>query len=319
MSSRKKIILSFFVVTFFYPSFGQQMPLNPISYRVFSPFIINPAIAGSKDFFSTVLIAGFKGKSYSEIITGNARISKKMSENNPSGRTFSFTNFGFGGSAFNDLDNTDSIHSAGLSAALAYHIPLNKKKNLTFLSIGASIKGLYHFREGNPDLGIHGKEYYYPNIDFGVYLYGPSAYAGLSATNFLDPPSAPDTLSNYQVPVSRQYNLIAGYKFVLSRSLNLVLEPSVIIFADDTSSFNIKENIEPMLKLYAGNFCLGTYFSDYSNFSFFFQYRYPKFYVGAFIAIPKNSPYYKKSVTTEIVLGISLSRNKSGYLKSSKW
>ena len=299
-------------------SLGQQMPLNPISYRVFSPFIINPAIAGSKDFFSLDMIAGFKNKSYSEIISGNTRIARKAQEYVRSGQTYSFTNFGIGGSAFNDFNSIDSSHSAGVSAVLAYHIPLNKKR-LSFLSIGASIKGLYHFRKGSSDLGIESKEFYYPNIDFGIYLYGPSAYAGLSATNFLDPPADPDTIINYRIPVQRQYNFIAGYKFVLSRPLNLVLEPSVIIFMDDTSSFNIKENIEPMLKLYAGNFCLGSYFSDYSNFSFFFQYRYPKFYVGTFIAIPKKSPFYKKSLTAEITVGINLSRNKSGYLKSSQW
>ena len=318
MSEYKKLILVLLVVFSCKMLFGQQMPLNPISYRVLTPFIINPAIAGSKDFFSIDLIAGFKSKSSSEIISGNSRIAKKTQEYVRSGQTYSFTNFGIGGSVFNDFNSVDSTHSTGLSAALAYHIPLNKKR-LSFLSIGASMKGLYHFREGNPDLGIHGKEFYYPNIDFGVYLYGPSAFAGLSTTNFLDPPADPDTLTNYRIPITRQYNLIAGYKFVLSRSLDLVLEPSVIIFKDDTTKFDIKENIEPMLKLYAGNFCLGTYFSDYSNFSFFFQYRYPRFYVGTFIAIPKKSPFYKKSLTAEIAVGINLSHNKSGYLRSSQW
>jgi type IX secretion system PorP/SprF family membrane protein len=318
MTLKKTALLLVFVFSCFYPSFGQQMPLNPISYRVFSPFLINPGIVGSKDFYSMDMIAGFRGKSYSQILSGNSRIARRVPEYVPSGRTYSFTNIGIGGSAFNDFSSVDSTHNAGMNAAVAYHIPLNKKR-LSFLSIGASIKGLYHFREGNADFGTHGKEFYYPNIDFGVYLYGPSAYAGLSATNFLDPPADADTLSNYRIPVSRQYNFIAGYKFVLSRSLNIVLEPSVLVFMDDTSSFDIKENIEPMLKLYAGNFCLGTYFSDYSNFSFFFQYRYPKFYVGTFIAIPKNTAYFKKSLTAEVAFGINLSKNKSGYLKSSQW
>jgi hypothetical protein len=74
-----------------------------------------------------------------------------------------------------------------------------------------------------------------------------------------------------------------------------------------------------MLKVYAGNFCIGTYFNDYSKISFFFQYRFPRLYLGAFFAMPKNSPYFKESPTTEIAVGINFSRNKSGFTKNSHW
>ena len=46
-------------------SSGQQLPVNPTSLRIYNPFIINPAIAGSKDYLSVDLLAGFQGKSYS--------------------------------------------------------------------------------------------------------------------------------------------------------------------------------------------------------------------------------------------------------------
>jgi len=188
-----------------------------------------------------------------------------------------------------------------------------------FLSAGVSVKGLYHYYHGDYDFDIPPREFYFPNVDFGLYLYAPSFYAGVSATNFLAPPKDTSSFNVYLVPVSRQYNLIAGYKFVLSRSLNLILEPSLIIHTDDSLSFNIRESLEPVLKLYAGSFCIGTYFNDYSKISFFFQYRYPRFYVGAYFALPKDSPYFKSSPTTEIALGINLSRNHSGYIKSVHW
>ena len=216
------------------------------------------------------------------------------------------------------IQTGDSTHNAGISAAVAYHIPLSKKA-LSFLSLGASVKGMYHFYEGNPDRSMPYKEFYFPNVDVGLYLYNPKAYAGLSVTNLLDPPKDTATLTNYRIPLSRQYNFIAGYKIVLSRELNLVLEPSILIHTDDSLSFDIKENIEPALKLYAGNFCLGTYFNDYSKISFFFQYRYPSFYVGTYFALPKNSPFFKKSLTSEIAFGINFSHNKSGYTKNGHW
>ncbi len=318
MSFFKKLSLFFLILFCFYPSFGQQIPFNPISYRIYTPFIINPAIAGSKDYFSLDMIAGFNGKSYSQILSGNTRISKKVLGYLPSGKTYKYTNLGVGFSGYNDYKTSDSTHNSGVSAAVAYHIPLSKKA-LSFLSIGASAKGMYHFYEGNADKGMPYKEFYFPNLDVGLYLYNPKAYAGVSATNLLAPPLDTATLTNYAIPLGRRYNFIAGYKIVLSRSLNIVLEPSILIHTDDSLSFDIKESIEPALKLYAGDFCLGTYFNDYSKISFFFQYRYPSFYIGTYFALPKDSPFFKKALTSEIAFGINFSHNKSGYTKNGHW
>jgi type IX secretion system PorP/SprF family membrane protein len=318
MSVYIKVLLISLGVSGSYSSFGQQMPFNPVSYRIFSPFLINPAITGSKDYFSMDILAGFTGKSYSQVISGNTRLARKIPGFSTSGETYSFTNIGTGVSAYNDFNSIDSICNSGISGALSYHIRLNKRA-LSFLSIGASAKGMYHFYRGNSDLNIPHKEFYFPNVDAGIYLYNPNSYAGLSVTNLLDPPEDTATLVKYQIPVSRQYNLLAGFKIVLSRALNLVLEPSVIVHTNDTLAFDIKESIEPALKLYAGNFCLGTYFNDYSKISFFFQYRYPKFYLGTFFAVPKASPFFKKTPTAEVALGINFSRNKSGYTKNGHW
>lgn len=313
-----KVITLFLLTCIYGKSSGQQMPFNPVSYRIFTPLILNPAIAGSKDYFSVDVIAGFRGKSYSQIIDGNTRLVKKVEGYQSTDKTYSFTNIGIGFSGYNEYNSNDSTHNAGISAGGSYHFPLGNR-GVSFVSVGAAIKGMYHFHEGNPDLNTKYSEAYFPNADLGVYVYTPSLYGGLSVTNLLGTPDNPDTLSNYCIPVSRQYNLIAGYKILLSRSLNIILEPFVIIHTDDSLSFDAAENIEPGLKLYAGNFCIGTFFNDYSKVSFFFQYRYPKFYVGTFFALPKDSPFYKKSLTSEIAFGINFSHNRSGYTKNGHW
>lgn len=319
MSVYKKQLVLFILLVSPIILFGQQMPFNPVSYRIFSPFILNPAAAGSKDYLSIDAIAGFTGKSYSQAISGNTRIVRKiLGYRALGGDSYEFSNIGVGGMAFNDYTTTDSTHNTGLGASVSYHIPLDKRA-LSYLSVGATIKGLYHFHDGNPDLDIPSKEFYSPNIDFGVYFYNPWSYAGLSVNNLLNQPEDPDTLKHYNIPASRQYNFIAGYKFVINSDLNLVLEPSVIIHTGDSFSFNIKENIEPAVKLYAGSFCLGTYFNDYSKVSFFFQYRFPRFYIGTFFAMKKDSPYFKNPLTTEIAFGINFSHNKSGYTKYGHW
>jgi type IX secretion system PorP/SprF family membrane protein len=309
----KKVFLILIAVLFAEFSFGQQLPFYPVSYRIFSPLIINPAYAGSKDFFSADIIAGFQGETYSQIISGNTRISKKVPGYVLSSKSSEFTNIGVGGSVFNTMNDTSQLSGAG--AGFSYHIPINKE-SLTFLSIGASVKGAYYLYKGDEDLSRPSKEFIFPNADFGIYLYNPSFFAGLSATNLL---GRNDTLTKYYVPLSRQYNLQAGVKILISRSLRLVVEPSVMINTDDSLSFDIKENIEPMLKVYAGNFCIGTYFNDYSKISFFFQYRFPRLYVGAFFALPKDSPYFKETPTTEIAVGINFTRNKSGFTKNGHW
>lgn len=316
MSLIKKGLLAIIAISFFNSSFGQQLPGNPISYRIYTPFIMNPAIAGSKDFLSSDLLAGFQGKTYSQVISGNTRIGRKIPGYISSSGTYKFTRSGIGAAAFSEIN--EITRTIGASVALSYHFPLNDRK-LSFISAGISLKGIYHFYEGHPEININPKEFIYPDADIGVYLYSPVAFAGLSAVNIVGPPEDKDTLQTYIVPVSRQYNLLAGYKIVISRSLNIIVEPSVIVVTDDSLTFDIKENIQPALKLYAGNFCLGTYFNDYSKISFFFQYRYPKFYIGTFFALPKDSPFFKKSPTAEISLGMSLSHNKSGYRTNGHW
>ncbi len=318
MTLFRKTLLFLLAVIACESTFGQQSPFNPVSYRIYTPFVLNPAAAGSKDYFSVDMNAGFRGQSNSQILSGNTRLAKKVIGYLPSGRTYAYSNTGVGLYGYNEFEASDSTHNAGVSASAAYHIPLSKR-GLSFVSIGASVKGMYHFKEGNPGKEIPYKEFRYPNIDFGVYIYNPKAYAGLSATNLLNPPKDTATLNEYRLPVSRQYHLIGGYKFVLSEALDIVLEPSLLIHTDDSLSLDIKESIEPLLKLYVGNFCLGTYFNDYSKVSFFFQYRYPKFYIGTYFALPKDSPFYKKALTSEIAVGINFSPNKSGYTKSGHW
>jgi hypothetical protein len=117
----------------------------------------------------------------------------------------------------------------------------------------------------------------------------------------------------------RRFFFLAGYKILINKPLNIVIEPSVIIIADDSLSGEVKDMIEPLLKIYAGNFCLGSYFHDYSKISFFFQYRYPKFFVGSYFELPKNSPFFRKSPTVEFTFGINLTDRSSSSFDKSHW
>jgi len=280
---------------------GQETPINPISFRVYDMFVLNPAIAGSKDYFVVDGVASFQGSYKSQLITGSSRIYKKSMGFFSTPVNKDYTNFGIGGSLFNDVSDTSK--SIGFSFGSDYHIRINKQST-SFLSVGFAVKGIYNrlYTASPADGSSKPQETYLPNIDLGAYYYGPTLYAGISATNLL---GSNDTLG---IPVKPQYFLIAGYKFILSRAMQIAVEPSIIAHTGDTLSKDIKDIINPALKIYIQNFCVGTYFHNYDNFSFFFQYNFPALSVGTYFEYPKNTAFYKKELTAEFTIGLNVSR-----------
>ena len=309
------ILVALFILSGFKTQ-AQQTPITPISNRVFTPIMINPAIGGSKDFMAIDLAATIQGEDYSQLLSTNTRVAKKGPRyfGAPVGK--SFTNIGIGGALFND--HFGQSRNLGVSLATSYHLPLNEKK-ISFISGGIALKGIYNIMDSIPESGLPHKESIIPNIDAGVYFYSKNLYAGLSGTNLLGNTLDSAIMATYNIPISRQYFFLAGYKIVLSRSLNIILEPSLIINLDDSLHFNMKESYNPMFKLYMDAFCIGTYLHDYNNMTFFFQYKFPRLYIGTLVDFPMNVPFYKRDLIVEVAAGL----NFGGVLKASggryKW
>ena len=305
------------IVSFVYiNSSGQQTPTYPVYHRIVTPFIFNPAIAGSKDFFSADISAGKNGKANAQLLSGNMRLTKAAGHYVASPGIPEFTNIGVGGYIFNEYDG--STRNTGLAVAGSYHLQLDKE-GLSFISAGAAARVVTSKFSGNVDLGQPASTKVFPDFDAGIYYYRTNLYAGISATNLLGTPANSDTASTYIMPVSRQFFFNAGYKIILSKSRNILLEPIIILNSDDKFSGDILDMIQPALKLYAGNFCVGTYFNDFDRFSFFFQYKYNSFYVGAYFSMAHNSPFYKTPLIEEIAVGINLSSIKSGISRMYHW
>jgi type IX secretion system PorP/SprF family membrane protein len=320
LKSNKRIaalVISFFTFLLFAQIIsGQTTPLHPVSYRVFTPFIFNPAIAGSKDFFSADFLAGKNGESNYQLLSGSARLGKTLPGYFSSPGATEFSKVGIGGSIFNETDGI--ARNAGISGTASYHIQLDNNE-LSFFSIGVTAKGVYNDYSGNTDLNDSSRSTFFPNIDAGVYFYSTSLFAGVSVTNILGSPENEDSLRIYSIPVSQQLFFQLGYKFVISRALNIVIEPSVIINSDLNFTGETSDMIEPMLKVYAGNFCAGTYFYDFDKYSVFFQYKYPKFYIGTYFELTKGSPFYKSPILGEVALGINFSAIKHGSARFNHW
>ena len=312
-----RVLLTLSALLSFYSADAQQTSLNPVSYWIFTPYIYNPAMVGSKDFLTLDCNAAFQGKSNTQIISGNTRLSKTKPGYFSSPKFKEFKSIGIGGSLFNDENGIH--HDLGVSAAGSYMIPLNTKE-LSFISIGASAKGIYNIIDSSlVESGSPSKKSFHPNVDIGIYYFGTNFYTGLSSVNLLGNPGDPDSLGNFELPISRQYFFTAGYKFLIYKNLNIVIEPSVLIHVDDSTLSNIEKHITPILKLYIDNFCLGSYFLNEGNTSFFFQYRYPRFYLGAFYDLPRKTAYYKRTPTVEFTLGINFQVDKSRFSRRSHW
>lgn len=311
-----KLLISLMFLINISTSSAQNTPSSPISGSVFTPFIINPAITGSKDFMALDLAMVIQGENKSQILSGNTRIAKRGPSYFGAPVSRSYTQYGVGASVYNDVIGTSQ--SIGINIAGSYHLPLNKK-NLSFLSAGIALKGIYNMIDSIPEYEAAPKNTFIPNIDAGLYYYGQQGYAGISVTNLLGSMLDDKDAEVYAVPISRQYFLTGGYKFVLSKTLNIVLEPSLIINLDDSLEFNDPDTYNPMLRIYMEDFCVGTYFHDYDKLTFFFQYKFPQLYLGTLVDFPIKAPFYKEELIVEIAFGVNFGSVSPGSRTNWHW
>ena len=297
--------------------FGQDYQLNSAATWLFNPAWYNPAISGSKDFNSLNILYATGDDYNSIVVNGNSRLTRNIEGYSYMSNHYEYSNIGLGYHGF--YRSGEKQQSTGIKASGSYHFSLNEN-SLSFLSIGLSLQGSYDVKDiqpddENPDSTIS-ESSFMPNADFGIYYYSPNIFAGLSATGLLEGVTG-DSLN--LSPDTRCFHLFGGYKFLVYRPINLIIEPSLIISIPDSSFSNIPDNIYAALKVYIDNFCLGTYYYNKDKLSFFFKYNYPRFYLGGFLAINRKSPYYKKIPSLEIYAGINLSYNKSSKYKRYHW
>ncbi len=157
-----------------------------------------------------------------------------------------------------------------------------------------------------------------PNIDIGVYYYGPNGFAGLSATTLFGTNTDGDSTLDYS-NFERQYHLFGGYKFLVSKKLGIVIEPSVLLSLDDKTIHDPFKALVPYLKIYLKNFYLGTYMKDLDIFALFFQYQFPRFYTGVYLEFPRVGFLNNENIIFEVSLGINLGSEGQKFLQYRHW
>ncbi len=285
---------------------AQDVPSRPLSIPIYHPIVLNPAFVGSKDYTNISLTSKISKTFDYQMLNLHQRLT------NSEGR---YTNLGFGAYAFQE--QLGDSWNAGLAVSGAYHFALDDQ-HLHNLGVGVTGKGIFFIPK-------HGEESLYdtlgtkfqPNMDLGIYYYGPQGFAGLSATSLF--PGDKDSITSLYASVDREYHLYGGYKFILSKKSGIVLEPSILVSVNDNTISEPHLHLIPYLKVYLQNFYVGTYLRDLDILGFFFQYQFPRFYTGLFIEFPRIGYFNDDNIIFELSLGINLGKEGESFLQYRHW
>ena len=286
---------------------AQDVPSRPLSIPVYHPMVLNPAFAGSKDFTNISFTSKvFKNPNH-QIFTMHQRLVSSDGY---------YSKIGIGGYTF--LEQMNQSWNTGLALAGSYHFALDES-NVHNISLGASLKGLFNIPKSSEEGGDSLSTTFNPNMDFGVYYYGPNAFAGLSVTSLFGTGDSKEIPLESEAYVSREYHFQGGYKFLLNRNLGIVLEPSLLVSLNDSTISETHKHIVPYLKLYLQNFYIGTYVESLDIFALFFQYQFPRFYTGMFLEFPRQEYLNDNNIIFELSLGINLGKEGQRFQQYRHW
>jgi len=287
---------------------AQEVPSSPLSIPVYHPLVLNPGYVGSKDYTNI----GFTSRIYkvpdNQIVSFHQRMS---------GDNGFFSNLGIGGFLFQE--QLEQSWNTGLAATAAYHHSIDQAR-LHNLSGGVTLKGILHVPKKQseiPDDSLSSS--FRPNLDLGVYYYGPTAFAGISMTTLFGTKGDEGSRLDAEAYIPRQYHLYGGYKFLLSKKNAIVLEPSLLVSVEDSTFSELHKHITPYLKLYLQNFYIGTYVKSKDIFALFFQYQFPRFYTGVFLEFPRVGFLNEDNIIFEVSLGINLGKGDQRFLQFRHW
>lgn len=243
----KLTILLFFVIS---TSFAQQIP--QYTQYVFNSFLINPAVAGIENYTDLKFgyrkqWAGINGAPETGFISVNMPLGKNYlygnansfsgGGNNPMSRSYvqeyraAEPHHGIGIYAL--TDKAGPARQTNVSAAYAYHIGLSSDFNLA-LGVNAGLSkfsldnSVLTTENADPLLMGNMSTQYKPVIGAGVWLYGPSFFAGLSGQQLNSQQLSYTTNELYSdSKLVNHFFATAGYKVYLDDDFAVV--PSVML------------------------------------------------------------------------------------------
>jgi type IX secretion system PorP/SprF family membrane protein len=204
---------------------AQQDPV--VSQYMFNGLLLNPAYAGSKEYFSTTLLHRTQwanwgpGAPQTQVFTFHARLKDQVN--------------GVGLMVSND--HLGVTNQTDIYANYAYHIPMGDKHRLSlglrggFSYYRAELNKLVYWDQNDQIFTKGVVTDFVPNAGTGAYFYSRRFYAGVSVPHLLSyDPREMFHLGNdvTTIPhIRRHYLLTTGYAFEVSH--NVVVKPSVLV------------------------------------------------------------------------------------------
>ncbi|HBX52507.1 MAG: hypothetical protein A2275_03290 [Bacteroidetes bacterium RIFOXYA12_FULL_35_11] len=299
----KKFLLAFCLTLVVGFAFSQQLPLY--TQYMMNGFLLNPAIAGSKDYIPIALTVrqqwvGITNAPSTYALSGHAA-------------PFLNKNMGVGGYIYND--RFGPIMRTGLLASYAYHLKLDQKHKLAF---GVSLSGFQYKIDGeqlttadpNDDaITYQDESKFIPDANFGAYFYSDRYWAGLSVAQLFQWKADIGQSVNDNKMV-RHYFLTAGYRIDLTKSVkDFELEPSLLVKATEMRSpMQLDINLKGY---YKKNYWLGFSYRTQDAVMVLLGVKYQQYYIGyAFDYTLSNISNYAKGGSHEIMIGINIGEGK---------
>jgi type IX secretion system PorP/SprF family membrane protein len=207
---------------------AQQSP--QYTQYMFNEFVINPAIAGTDDYYQVRTNHRFQWTGLTD-----PPLTNTLSIYGPHAKL----PMGFGAYFYNDV--TGPTSRTGLTGAYAYNIELQKGLRLSFgISLGLmqyKLDGTQLSPKDLSDLSIQSivTSAYVPDGGLGAYLYANEFYAGFSTGQLFNNKLKLYDVKNGLNKLKSHFYLTGGYRYKINR--DYTLEPSVIIKGTSPKAF----------------------------------------------------------------------------------
>jgi type IX secretion system PorP/SprF family membrane protein len=305
---------------------SQESPLHFHSQYLFNPYMVNPAIAGSKDFNNINIsvrqyISQIEGAPKTQVISGHTRLRKPSKGYSWSYRNPGFTNIGIGGILYNDA--IGGFRKLGTEITYAYHVPLHRTA-FSHLSFGLSGTAFYYSINpnafnviGDPLLSGEVMNSVVPDANFGMYYYGISHYVGISAYNLFE--SNIKAGVNEPINSERTYFLLGGYKWLLNSDKYILLEPSVLVRATEETLKEFYNYIDISLKCYIQTLYFGMSYRMKETLATFALYQFRNVNVGLAYEFPFSKAVNLTFGTAQIMVGVNFGKGLNIFGDTRYW
>jgi len=216
---RKLTFISAFIVFLVNATVAQQLPIY--SQYMLNDFSMNPAIAGTQDYFNVKSDNRFQWIGITDaprtyILTFDGPITSQ--------------HVGIGTYIYTDI--TGPTRRTGFTTAYSYHLKLNSDLTLSFgLAAGLTqfaIDGQSISLQETTDPALPNAfaSAIVPDFGAGAYLYGANFYAGIAAPQIIPITAKLTNIADAQDMLVRHYYVTAGYNFDVGN--NFSIDPCIV-------------------------------------------------------------------------------------------